>query len=178
MSKLPLHQQLHWLNPEQMPASMRRLVDAIGETATLKLVEHYPGIAIKVPAKARPEHALCHILGAIAFAKLVQEAGKEVLLIPNFAVRKLRHQRAHQLQAEGKTRAEIARDLRYSERHVYNLLGQAADDRQLDMFDDSENEEAANTAAQAVNPKSTKKSASQPIRPTFGAHNPFAWPSA
>ena len=119
----PLHQQLHWINPEQMPKAMRRLVAAIGETATLKLVERYPGIAIKVPMRARPEHALYDILGAVAFGKLVQEAGKEVLLIPNFAVRKLRHQRVRQLLSEGKTRAEIARDLCYSERHVYNILG-------------------------------------------------------
>lgn len=167
MSKAPLHQQLHWLNPEQMPASMRRLVMAIGETAALKLVERYPGIAIKVPMRARPEHPLCDLLGPVAFAKLVQEAGKEVLLIPNFAVRKLRHQRVRQLLVEGKTRAEIARDLSYSERHVYNIIGKTVDERQLGMFDEPD------TPA-AVPPNAPTTPAAEPTFGGFKAHNPFA----
>lgn len=124
----------------RLPPQLRLLVRSLGLHAAFRLVKAYGGTPVKVPRRVRPnhvEHPLYLVLGADAFAKLVDAYGDEVLHLPKYdsIARQARHDLVRQLRRGGATRREIALSTGYTTRHVGNILGDAPPPPQGDLFD-------------------------------------------
>ncbi|MDD5271105.1 MAG: Mor transcription activator family protein [Methylovulum sp.] len=123
-----------------LPASILLLIDLIGLTETLTLVESYGGTAIWIPKKSRQGHPVAEVVGTVAFAKLCSYAGDTYLDIPlcKRAVRTLKDQ--HILaESELLTDCELARKYRTTERTIRRIrarLGGVRVSDNLDLFDD------------------------------------------
>lgn len=123
---------------EDLPASLREMVDVIGLQATLQLVEHKGGIRLYVPFEMKPEHWLARLLGFETAAKLAKYyGGQDPFDIPRAlgAVIAARHRLIRDKYAKGKTQAELAREFNLTERRVRDIVNEVqADDPQAPLF--------------------------------------------
>lgn len=126
---------------DDLPASLRDVVDLIGLPATLRLVEHYGGlIAVYVPRDIEPDHPLAQAIGLTAARKLATHYGADCLRnIPRCVdgLRRLRNAEIRQRRDAGESPASIARAFALTERQVWTILAEsrdAADDRQSALF--------------------------------------------
>jgi hypothetical protein len=113
-----------------------------------------------VPKRVNADHPLFDLLGAQAFAALVNEYGGIRIELPkNDAVaQQLRHQRVRQLRLEGYMIDQIAIKTKYSRRWVIEILGAEQEElAQLGLFDDAPGPPAEETAD----------------KPQVSAHDPF-----
>lgn len=156
------------INMELLPNSMRELVRVLGFTAALKLIQARGGAPLVVPQALNlhdPSPAVLRLLddiGAQAAAALVEWAGGGTLnYLPKYdaVARQLRHEQVRQLRRDGFTLSEIANKSGYSQRWVIKILGLDDDDRQLNLF----LQDAQANAAQKTKINITSGS----------AHNPF-----
>lgn len=126
---------------ELLPDSALLLIDQIGLTETLILVEKYGGTAIWVPNKAVPEHPYCAEIGIRAWTALCREYASSYLEIPlcKKALRKLQD-RAIAKESETLTDRELARKYRTTERTIRRIRARAGVtnqcDKTLDIFND------------------------------------------
>lgn len=105
-----------------LPPLAQDLVRLIGFSATLRLVDMYPGLPCYVPKEASDHHKLAAIsMGA--FKKLVDEYGGESITVPNckLATIKLRHRNARKLRAQGYSQTEVAHLTGITPRQVRNI---------------------------------------------------------
>lgn len=141
------------VNLDALPPALRELVRVLGLADAMRLISVRGGGRISVPHKAREGHELALLLGIEAFNKLVREYEGESLLLPKLDsyLRELRHEQVRQCKAQGLDVDEIAEETGYTRRHVFNILGGYADNRDtftMDLFGD-EDEQAEAVAAQS-----------------------------
>ena len=109
---------------DDLPPTLREIKDLIGLTLTLRLVDCYGGLHIKLPVRYADDHILHRLLGAQAFIKLVDRFGGDMVYVAK-ADSLLRIQRNIEIATryDGGTVAHVlARDYGLSVRQVWNIL--------------------------------------------------------
>ncbi|CAN5881222.1 hypothetical protein BH11PSE6_BH11PSE6_03760 [soil metagenome] len=107
---------------------------AIGDDAARVLARYFGGTNLYVPRVLGDHHPICAALGRQAADKLAAWTGGQSLAVPKQAERRAR---VRDLRNSGKlTIVGIAVQTGFSERHVYRLLSEEADERQPSLFDD------------------------------------------
>lgn len=117
-----------------LPGIVREISELIGLNATLKLVEHYPGIPMWVPVKFDPEHVLVKIVGHEAASKLVDNYGGESYAMPKCmdAIRAVRNAK---ICASDKSQRQLAIEHGLTVRQIRNIQsGIELDDGQDELF--------------------------------------------
>jgi len=117
-----------------LPGIVREIADLIGLHATLKLVEHYPGIEMWVPGNYDPDHVLVKIIGHEAASKLVDNYGGESYQMPKCvdAIRAVRNTR---ICASDKSQRQLAIEHGLTVRQIRNIQnGIEFDDGQDELF--------------------------------------------
>lgn len=125
------------IDVDDLPGILRDLVDLIGLTVTLRLVEHYGGVRLYVPVKYDPEHMLVKLLGAPAAQKLIEHYGGEEHFDVPKAERAIRAVRDRKIRADytHKSRRQLAREHRLTERQIGNIVsGVEIEDCQENLF--------------------------------------------
>ena len=122
--------------PRRLPGdqAMADLMEAIGQSAALRLADKFGGVRLYVPLAVGDHHPICVALGRDDADRLVAFAGGGALDIPKQAARRERVKLLHQRGAL--TKSQIALETSYTERHVYRLLREYEDARQPGLFDD------------------------------------------
>lgn len=126
------------------PAELDWITKVIGADATLALVREFGGTRLYIPVKALAGGDLTRAIGLPAAQAAARSWGADRLEIPL-----ARQWQANCLKAEGRTKRQIARELRISQSTVVDLLRgrrQTRDSRevrglppvalQLDLFED------------------------------------------
>lgn len=129
------------INPDLLPQSLRDLVEVIGVDATLKLVQHRPGVPVYVPARPHADHPLAAVIGLEALTQLSAVYAQEHLRLPKLdaAARQVKHALVRQLRAAQMSNRDIALQVGYTQRRVEQLGQQAANelpDPTPDLFGD------------------------------------------
>ncbi len=125
------------LDERLLPGIVREIAALIGLSATLKLVEHYPGIPMWVPVKYDPDHALVKIVGHEAASKLVDNYGGESYQIAKceHAIRAVRNTR---ICNSDKSQRQLAIEHGLTIRQIRNIQsGVEFDDGQDDFFQEN-----------------------------------------
>lgn len=129
------------LPEELLPQSVRDLVEVIGLTAALALVEERGGTWLRVPKRTNEDHWLADIIGLPALQSLVRIYNGEAVNIPR-CVEALRSLRERQIVAEldsGVLCREVAVKYGYTEDGLRKLRRRVIGEIQLqssqgDMF--------------------------------------------
>lgn len=117
-----------------LPGIVREFADLIGLAATLKLVEHYPGIPMWVPVKWDCAHVLVKIIGHDAAMKLIENYGGESYPMPK-CEEAIRFIRNTQIRASDKSQRQLAIEFRLTVRQIRNIQsGVEFDDGQDKLF--------------------------------------------
>lgn len=119
----------HWsVRPEDLPESARAIVEVIGLTAMLRLIEALGGCKFPVPQQPRPGtqryDTLRRAVGEAAAERLIRQYAGEELYIPSCSAA-LRTARDRAIIADytaGTSVWDLARQYRVSERTVYLAL--------------------------------------------------------
>ena len=114
--------------------AMADIVAAIGADAAAQLAHCFGGTSVYVPRTMNDTHAICAAIGRTAADALAAWAGGGALAVPKQAARRARVRELR--NSRRLTVAQIAVQTAFSERHVYRLLREDADDRQPSLFDD------------------------------------------
>lgn len=140
------------MSMDNLPKSIRDIVDLVGLPATMALVRAYGGIYLKVPTGARADGAvrarLIALMGEDAAAALIRTYGGERVAIARCeaALRDERDSRIIAAYDANTSAATIALRENMTERHVRNILKRVpgeghgvgelvkADDKQLGLF--------------------------------------------
>lgn len=109
------------------------LAEALGLAAAKTLALNFGGTRLYVPRAIGEHHPIRVALGEELAEKLVKWVGGGSIDVPKQAARRARVRELHSSGAL--TNQRIALETGYSERHVYRLLSDARDDRQLGLFD-------------------------------------------
>ncbi|MDO8704006.1 MAG: Mor transcription activator family protein [Sulfuricaulis sp.] len=128
------------LTLDDLPESLREVVDLIGLPATLRLVENFGGvIQVYVPRQIEPDHPLATVLGLSTARKLVPRYGADYLRnIPRCALglRRIRNteiRRRHRAESA----AKLALVFALTERQIWTILSDGDDgqqDKQTALF--------------------------------------------
>lgn len=123
-----------------MPASLDDVLAAIGEAATLKLVEAFGGITPRLPAKRNvvESHPIAQVIGLEALRTLVAKlGGGRYMYIPR-CTDGLRLKRDQQIVTDYSNNVpvpELARRNNLSDRQVWSILKKTVmDDGQEELF--------------------------------------------
>lgn len=112
---------------------MIELSEAIGNDAARQLARRFGGTSVYVPRAIGDHHPLCVAIGRAAADALATWTGGSAVAVPKQPERRAR---VRDLRAAGAlTRAQIAIETGFSERHVYRLLREEDDARQPGLFD-------------------------------------------
>ncbi len=126
------------LSRADLPESLHDVVELIGFTATLKLVEHYGGlIALYVPREIEPDHHLARNLGLASARKLASHYGTDTLRNIPRCVNGLRRIRDEEIRARrGEGAARLALEYGLTERQIWTILAEddETDARQAALF--------------------------------------------
>lgn len=126
------------LTLDDLPESLREVVDLVGLPATLKLVEHFGGaIAVYVPREIEADHPLAHAVGPAAARKLSSLYGGDYLRnIPRCArgLRRIRDVEIRARRTEGAFR--LALEFGLTERQIWTIFAEddERDARQAALF--------------------------------------------
>ncbi len=119
------------LMPDDLPESLREVMDLIGLQATFRLVQHFGGaIAVYVPHQIETDHQLAVALGLPAARKLaVYYGGAELRNIPRcaFGLRRIRNAEIDRRHRAGDSALNLARAFGLTERQVRTILSEARD---------------------------------------------------
>jgi hypothetical protein len=118
-----------------LPPKLEELVEAIGFSATLKLVDRWGGVRLYVPLEEHltPEHAIVKELGAENAAKLAR-THNEWLEVPR-AARYLRMVRNRVIRETGTSASRLARKFSMTRRNIFYIrAAEEAEQLQLDLF--------------------------------------------
>jgi len=101
----------------------QQLVEIIGLSAALKLVEIRGGIRLSVPTRVKPEHWLVQHIGLEALKKLVDYYKGEEIEIDRCvkALSAIKEQQIIQESSQGTSNAQLARKYGYTERGMRKL---------------------------------------------------------
>lgn len=125
------------LPPAMIPPRLHEIAEFCGQKTAWLLLQHFPGVHLHVPKRPSPEHKLAEILGMLAFSKLCEQYGNELLTIPRAAaaIRAARNQRILADFAAGKSQAAIAIQYGLTERQVNTICNSVMLSPNLDIFD-------------------------------------------
>jgi len=128
------------LPAHRLPDSVQDLVDLIGLTAALAIVEKRGGIRLCVPTRVTRDHWLATAIGLEAFGVLVNVYSGEEIDVPR-CVEALRAVRELAIFNDsmnyGLSQAQLARKYHYTERGIRKLLqrvGATVEPDQIDLF--------------------------------------------
>lgn len=119
-----------------LPTSVRDIAETLGIDVVFKLVEHFGGCEVRVPAGLRDGHPLLAI-GEDAARALCAYCPNDRIDVPKSLDPKPSARLIEQLEQRGLTRSEIARELNISQRHVRRIANgePAADPDQMSLLD-------------------------------------------
>lgn len=129
------------LDPDLLPASAREIAATIGLAGTLKLIEHYGGIRVYVPAAMPAEHHLVPVLGLTGARALAGQFGGEMIDVPRAAaaVRDALYRQIAGAYSDGVSPKVLARRHGCTERWVYiiaaRMLREPAVSPQTSLFE-------------------------------------------
>lgn len=109
------------------------IVFAIGDDAGRQLARLFGGTSLYVPRVIGDHHPICAAIGREAADRLAAWTGGGSLSVPKQAERRERVRALR--QSGGLTIGQIAVQTAFSERHVYRLLREEADERQPSLFE-------------------------------------------
>ena len=118
---------------DDLPVSLVDIAETLGLRVAVKLMQHYGGLDVKFPANPRPEHPVIKTLGETDGYALCRFLSGDGMYVPHNRTSSARAD-VLKLQAQGKERAEIARILGISERHVRRMANRRDDPRQSRLF--------------------------------------------
>lgn len=124
----------------EKPSSLDQMVEAIGESATLALVEAFGGTTQRLPALCNlPAHPFVPVIGEVLLNGLVRNMGaSRWVYIPKCedGMRKRRDQAIVQAYLKGVKVDALAREHHISDRHVWRILKETnmQDERQESLF--------------------------------------------
>ena len=120
--------------PAALPESLIDLAETLGVRVALKLMQEFGGQDLRVPKNPKPDHPIIKALGEEDGRAVCHFMADQAVYVPH-ARAGARRLSVLELTAGGRTRAEIARLLGVSTRHV-RRLAKARDPRQDDLFQD------------------------------------------
>lgn len=113
-----------------IPASLLDIAEVFGMRVALALVQHFGGRDMKFPSAPGPGHPVIKALGETDGSALCRYLGGQDVYIPHCRPRKSAAADVARLEERGLDRAEIARALGISMRHVRRVANRLADGRQ------------------------------------------------
>lgn len=113
--------------------AMDELVAAIGRDAAFTLARRFGGTGLYVPRAIGEHHPICVAIGRAAADHLATWGGGSTISIPKQIERRARVLALHRTRSL--TTAQIAAETGYSQRHVFRLLRDHADQTQPGLFD-------------------------------------------
>ncbi|WP_036765208.1 helix-turn-helix domain-containing protein [Paracoccus pantotrophus] len=119
---------------DDLPTSLVELAETLGMRVAVALIENFGGLELKLPARPRPDHPVIKALGEEDGYALFAYMGGGSMYVPHNRTTSARAD-ILKLEAEGKDRAEIARILGISQRHVRRMANRREDPRQSRLFD-------------------------------------------
>lgn len=129
------------LTLEDLPESLRDVVELIGLAATLNLVEHFGGlIALYIPRDIEADHQIAQAIGITAARKLATHYGTDCLRnIPRCVdgLRRIRDVDIVARREAGESPARLALAFGLTERQIWSILAEARDgndDKQAALF--------------------------------------------
>lgn len=119
-----------------LPYVIQDIANLIGLGATLKLVDHYKGRSMWIPAEFKPDHVLCKIVGPEYAIKLIERYHGETIEIPkcDHAIRAVRNM---QIVQSDKSQSQLATEWNLTVRqirNIQNLSDYGFDERQESLF--------------------------------------------
>lgn len=118
----------------RLPASLLDVAETLSLDIALKLMEAFPGEEIYFPSYPSEDHHVIAALGKEDGYALCGFLSGAIVYIPNGKTGSVRAE-VLALQANGKSRREIARILGVSQRHVRRMANKKKNHNQFDMFD-------------------------------------------
>ena len=120
-----------------LPESLIDVAETLGLRVALKLMEAFGGQEVKFPKRPGADHPIVLALGAEDGVAVCSFLSGSAIYVPHAKASALRRKVAV-LSDQGKGRAEIARLLGISQRHVRRVAntGGRTDPNQLDLFDE------------------------------------------
>lgn len=125
---------------DDLPESLKEMIDAIGESATLALVEAFPGTTQRLPALSNiAGHPFVAVIGEVLLMGLIKRlGGSRVVYIPRCAegMMRRRNQAIVREYLAGVKTNELAVKYCVSDRHIWRILKETnmQDDRQESLF--------------------------------------------
>lgn len=125
---------------EDLPESLREIIELIGMPATLSLVGRWGGVRLYIPERIRPDHVLAQTLGVDNARALSEIFARCEINVPkcDAALRRIRDREIRRLHFEdGWPAHRLARHYHLTERQVYTILAQSdasPDDGQSSLF--------------------------------------------
>lgn len=106
-----------------LPPIARELIDALGLTATLSLVEAFGGVRIYIPQHLTDDHVLVTSIGRALADVLSSRFGGEQLNIPRcvHALRAVRNTKIRRERLSGASPARLALRYAITERQIYTI---------------------------------------------------------
>ncbi len=120
--------------PPTLPESLIDLAETLGIRVALKLIQEFGGQDLRIPKNPKADHPIIKALGEEDGRAVCHFMTDQSVYIPH-ARAGARRLSVLEMAAGGRTRAEIARILGVSARHV-RRLAKAPDPRQDDLFHD------------------------------------------
>lgn len=123
-----------------LPESLQQMIDAIGENATLALVEAFPGTTQRLPALSNVStHHFVPVIGELPLHRLVKDlGGSRDVYIPRCldGMRKKRDQAIVREYLDGVKVNELALKYHLSDRQIWRILKETnmLDERQQALF--------------------------------------------
>jgi hypothetical protein len=115
-----------------LPESLLDLAETLGVRVALKLMQEFGGQDLRIPKNPKPDHPIIKALGEEDGRAVCHFMTDQSIYVPHARAGARRHS-VQELSATGRSRAEIARMLGLSTRHV-RRLAKASDPRQDDLF--------------------------------------------
>ena len=126
---------------EDLPESLRDIVDLVGVQAAVRLVENFGGLTkLYVPKRVDEDHVLAKKLGLKTARALAEEyGGDEIRNIPRClaSIRAVRNARIRGAFDAGASAASLALRFGLTERQIWNILSAGASasaERQSELF--------------------------------------------
>lgn len=134
--------KLNQIKEDLLPDSLREIVDLIGLGATMKLVEQYGGIRVKIPESCRRNSELTKCVGIEASRKLTDVYGGDRLELPLMlkALLTIRDLEINQRLDAGESMSKLARQYHMTRRNILYIRSRHHDEpvneqnRSLSLF--------------------------------------------
>jgi hypothetical protein len=119
----------------ELPTSIEEIAETIGVRLALKLVQKFGGLEVQFPARPHDQHPIILELGKEDGYAICKYMGGNSYSVPHCRPPRNARAAVARLEAEGLSRAEIARRLGLTQRHVRRVAN-APPTKQLSLFPD------------------------------------------